>query len=81
MRHIRWCFKKVKNKKNPKLVKIDVEGAELEVFKGMEKILKKGTVIIFEALSIKDYEQSKNFLSQFQYKIKKINNEYYLAKR
>lgn len=74
-------LEKLKIKENPKLVKIDVEGAELEVFKGMEKILKKGTVIIFEALSREDYEQSKNFLSQFQYKIKKISNEYYLAKR
>jgi FkbM family methyltransferase len=36
-----------KNKKNPDVIKIDVEGAELLVLKGMQNLLKNGNPIIF----------------------------------
>lgn len=54
----------------PDVIKIDAEGAELEVLEGMEKLLRRGSVIVFVALDNKDKrEEVYKFLANFGYKI------------
>lgn len=62
------------------LIKIDVEGAELEVLKGAKNTIKKyKPKIIFECQSPKSMETVQNILELIGYNIKKIDNENYLA--
>ena len=68
---------KVENIKNIKLIKIDVEGAELNVLKGAKEVLKKyKPKIIFET-----YFPNKvlPYLKNFNYDIKKISKRDYFA--
>jgi len=62
------------------LMKIDVEGAEAEVLKGATKTLKNShPKIIFEAWDEQYLKKVKKILNKFNYKIKKIAPENYLA--
>ena len=63
-----------------KLIKIDVEGAEYEVLKGLEKVLPKTKFIIVE-LS-RNVPEILNLLSEKGFKIKKLHfTTYILAYR
>lgn len=62
------------------LIKLDVIGVEVEVLKGAKQILKKSHLkIIFETLSEKRRKAMYEFLSQYNYKIKKITDWNYVA--
>jgi FkbM family methyltransferase len=62
------------------LVKLDVEGAEFEVLKGMKSTLKTKPRIVFEASSKESLENCKKELSKYGYKISKISDyNYYEA--
>lgn len=62
------------------LVKIDVEGAEADVLKGATKTLKKyHPKIIFEAWDEQYLKKVKEVLKPFNYKIKQIAPENYIA--
>jgi FkbM family methyltransferase len=72
----------LKNKKIKKidLIKIDVEGAELKVFKGSKDTLNKyHPLIIFEALTKSDFQLIKKFLTKYKYIIKALSGDNYLA--
>lgn len=63
------------------LIKVDVEGAELDVLKGAEKTLTKYfPMIVFESREENDLEDIREFLSKFKYEIKKIDERNYIAK-
>lgn len=63
------------------LIKIDVEGAELDVLNGAkETIMKDKPLIIFEALDEKELTKSRQFLKRLGYTIKDIGSSNYLAK-
>lgn len=69
----------IKNEKVD-LVKIDVEGAEAEVLKGAKKTIEEcHPKIIFEAWNESYLKKVKNVLRPFNYKIKKIDEQNYLA--
>lgn len=59
----------------PNIIKIDVEGHELEVFKGMDKVLSSTTVraIIFEALG--EGTELMNLLEKYSFTISKIDEQ------
>lgn len=62
------------------LIKIDVEGAEADVLKGAIKTLKKShPKIIFEAWDEQYLKKIKEVLKPFNYKIKQITPENYIA--
>lgn len=62
------------------LIKIDVEGAEVDVLKGTVKTLKRyHPKIIFEAWNNKCLKKVEEVLYKFNYKIKKINDTNYFA--
>lgn len=62
------------------LIKIDVEGAEANVLRGAIKTLNKShPKIIFEAWDEQYLKKVKRILDKFNYKIKKIAEENYLA--
>ena len=62
------------------LVKIDVEGGEINVLKGAVKILKNShPKIIFEVWDKSYLEKVKEVLKPFKYKIKQIDDENYFA--
>ncbi len=62
-------------------MKIDVEGAELDVLKGATNILKKGKpVIVFEALTSNAFNRVSNFLKNKGYTVVQLNETNYLAK-
>ncbi len=70
----------ISENQNVALIKVDVEGAELEVLIGAEKLIKRDRpIIIFEAWN--DYEKKKieKFLGRFNYEIKHINMYNYRA--
>ncbi len=65
--------------KKVNLIKIDVEGAEIDVLKGAENILKKfKPKIIFECYG-ENYPKVKALLKKYGYKIKKISKIDYFA--
>jgi len=56
-------------------IKIDVEGHELKVLKGIKNIIKKNQCILQIEIFSKNYENVNNFLSTFGYKIfYEVNN-------
>jgi len=62
------------------LIKIDVEGAESLVLEGARETLKKfHPKIIFEAWDENHLDKAKEVLRQFNYKIKQIDKNNYLA--
>jgi len=66
--------------KNVDLIKIDVEGAEKDVIKGAEVTLHRfHPRIVFEAWDEKRFNQMHCFLRNYNYQIKKIDEENYLA--
>jgi FkbM family methyltransferase len=68
------------NIKEVKVIKIDVEGAEREVLKGAEKILKNShPKIIFEATDEQKKWEVENLLSHYNYKIRRIGEWNYVA--
>ncbi|MEA3359125.1 MAG: FkbM family methyltransferase [Thermodesulfobacteriota bacterium] len=68
------------NIKKVDLIKIDVEGAEIDVIKGSREILRKyHPRIIFEAWDEKHLKEMECFLKKFIYQIRKIDKENYLA--
>lgn len=68
--------------KDIKIIKIDVEGAELEVLEGTKKIIiRNHPTIIFEAQNNKTLNKIKKFLKKFDYKIKRLAQDNYLAEK
>lgn len=66
--------------KNIKYIKIDVEGAELDVLHGLINILKKQKpIVIVEALDKNQWRLIKSFFKENNYGIATIKGEYYLA--
>jgi len=61
------------------LIKIDVEGAEIEVLKGAKKTLKKHPKLIIEIEDSSNLKNVRNFLERFGYKLTKISEEEYFA--
>ncbi len=71
---------KILNLKRVDLIKVDVEGAESEVFRGAKKTLRKfHPKIIFEAWNGEYLDKSRKVLEPIGYKISKISDENYLA--
>ena len=62
-----------------KLIKIDVEGGEYEVLKGLEKVLPKTKFIIVELT--RNVPEILNLLSEKGFRIKKLHFTYILAYR
>ena len=66
--------------KNVDLIKIDAEGAEKDVIKGAEVILHRfHPRIVFEAWDEKRFKEMDCFLKKFNYQVRKIDKENYLA--
>jgi len=62
--------------KRADLIKIDVEGSELEVLRGAQKIITDyHPKIICESLDKKSEEKITNLLKKFKYKVKRIDKE------
>lgn len=62
------------------LVKIDVEGAELDVLKGMRKLmLGSGPRIIVEVWKKANIAKVRRFLSAMHYGFSKIDDHYFLC--
>jgi len=62
------------------LVKIDVEGAEIDVIKGASDILKQHHPgIIFEVFDLENLKKIENILDNLGYKIKQIQEKNYFA--
>lgn len=62
------------------LIKIDVEGAETDVIAGAQQTLAKShPKLIFEAYNQIHLRQIENILSNFDYKIRKVNDKDYVA--
>jgi len=65
---------------NVSIIKIDIEGAEIEALKAANGILSKNRPkIIFEAVDEKKLAEIEKFLSQYDYKIRKIGDWNYVA--
>jgi FkbM family methyltransferase len=64
------------------VIKIDVEGAELDVLNGAKGILQRGhPKIIFEALDDNKRRNIENFLMAYDYKVRKIGDWNFIAER
>jgi FkbM family methyltransferase len=63
----------------PNIVKIDAEGAEPEILKGMKSTLSHGPKIIFEALDAGALDRSTQMLAPFSYTIQRIDATNYVA--
>lgn len=62
------------------LIKIDIEGGEIDAFKGAEKTLKKDhPKIIFEALDEDEKKKIEKMLSKYGYKVRFLNGVNYVA--
>jgi FkbM family methyltransferase len=62
------------------LIKVDVEGSDLDVLKGAKNIIKKfHPRIIFEAFGDKEYNEIKNFLGDYNYKFQRTSSITHLA--
>ena len=70
----------IKDKSAVRAIKIDVEGAELEVLRGAKKILVKSKpLIIFEAWDKNKLTEISKELDQYRYKIKQVDEYNYIA--
>ena len=68
------------NIKKINIIKMDVEGVEIDALKGAEKTIKKSRPkIIFEAVKEEEKKKIENFLSQYNYKVRKIGEWNYVA--
>lgn len=67
------------NPKKVRLLKIDVEGAELFVLKGAKKVLRFKPHIIFEAWDEKKLKKVSDYLSRFGYNVKRLDRQNFLA--
>ena len=74
------------NLKKPTIMKIDVEGAELEVLRGLEKTITESNPKIFIEIhkkELRDFGSSEKevieFLENLDYKLEKIEKEHYYA--
>lgn len=68
--------------KKVNIIKIDVEGAEIEAFKGSKKTLKKfHPKIIFEAVDEDKRKEIEEFLSKYDYRIRKIGDWNFVAEK
>lgn len=66
--------------KDVSFLKIDTEGAEIDVLLGAPKIMKNKPKIVFEALEENRFMRIKNYLETLGYrKIREINERTYLA--
>lgn len=61
------------------LIKIDVEGSEVSVIRGSQKILKNKPTILFESFSEKKNPRISKLLKKFGYKINRIGISNYIA--
>jgi len=62
------------------LIKVDVEGSDLDVLKGAKNIIKRfHPRIIFEAFGDKEYNGIKNFLDNYNYKFQRTSGITHLA--
>lgn len=60
------------------LIKIDVEGAEVEVLKGMSETMKRHHPVIVVEVWSENSKLVEEIVSQFGYRVERINREYYL---
>ena len=78
---IKYVFKLDDFKLNPRLIKIDVEGAELSVLKGSVEALRYKPIIIFESHNTRQLNKIRAYLRQYDYnEYAKLNDITFMAR-